>query len=104
MATGYPPPGPGGNPHYHQLSGNHLQPQQQISHSPSPPNSYHKEDQRNQRQHVKVLRQQRDISECNVYDKFMSATAHINILLFLSFIQIPPCQRQPTHHHQENMT
>lgn len=81
VATGYPPPGPGGNPHYHQLSGNHLQPQQQISHSPSPPNSYHKDDQRNQRQqHVKVLRQQRDISMCS-YTKTMypSLKHYINI-------------------------
>lgn len=46
--------GPG--PHFHTIPGGHLQPQTMHSqHSPSPPNTYHK-DERSQRQHTKLLR------------------------------------------------
>ncbi|XP_018787615.1 PREDICTED: fibronectin type-III domain-containing protein 3A [Bactrocera latifrons] len=72
LPTGFAP-NPGGGPaHFHTLTSGHVQPQQlsqhqkattqpqqtgsqTLSHSPSPPNSYYK-DERTQRQHTKLLR------------------------------------------------
>lgn len=83
-------PNPGSGPaHFHTLTSGHVQTQQlsqhqkattqpqqtgsqTLSHSPSPPNSYHK-DERTQRQHTKLLRKlekQREMSEylfCNAF-------------------------------------
>ncbi|CAD6998471.1 unnamed protein product [Ceratitis capitata] len=77
-------PGPGSGPtHFHALSSGHVQTQQStqqqqpvvpqkqqtpsqqpLSHSPSPPNSYHK-DERTQRQHTKLLRKLEKQRELN---------------------------------------
>lgn len=62
--------GPGPGPHFHTIPGGHLQPQTMHSqHSPSPPNTYHK-DERTQRQHTKLVRKldqkQREMSKYNI--------------------------------------
>lgn len=66
--------GPG--PHFHTIPGGHLQPQTMHSqHSPSPPNTYHK-DERTQRQHTKLVRKldqkQREMSKYSPQLKFNS--------------------------------
>lgn len=63
--------GPG--PHFHTIPGGHLQPQTMHSqHSPSPPNTYHK-DERSQRQHTKLVRKldqkQREMSKFEIIFK-----------------------------------
>lgn len=60
--------GPG--PHFHTIPSGHLQQQTMHSqHSPSPPNTYHK-DERSQRQHTKLVRKldqkQREMSKLRV--------------------------------------
>ncbi|XP_011178347.1 fibronectin type-III domain-containing protein 3A isoform X2 [Zeugodacus cucurbitae] len=74
-------PSPNSGPHFHTLASGHLQTQQPsqlqkattqqqqtgsqtLSHSPSPPNSYHK-DERTQRQHTKLLRKLEKQREMN---------------------------------------
>lgn len=56
IAAGYPSSGP----HFHHISGGHLQPQPPMSHSPhspSPPNNnFNAKDERTQRQHQKLVR------------------------------------------------
>lgn len=66
--------GPG--PHFHTIPGGHLQPQTMHSqHSPSPPNTYHK-DERSQRQHTKLLRKL-DQQKQREMSKFMSIKSNL---------------------------
>ncbi|XP_054742338.1 fibronectin type-III domain-containing protein 3A isoform X2 [Anastrepha obliqua] len=83
LPAGFPAGTGSGPAHFHALSSGHVQPQQPpqqqqaptaqhqqasslqpLSHSPSPPNSYHK-DERTQRQHTKLLRKLEKQRELN---------------------------------------
>ncbi|XP_031628985.1 fibronectin type-III domain-containing protein 3A isoform X2 [Contarinia nasturtii] len=66
--------GPG--PHFHTIPGGHLQPQTMHSqHSPSPPNTYHK-DERSQRQHTKLLRKLDQQKQREMNSSALSTPAH----------------------------
>ncbi|XP_055305314.1 fibronectin type-III domain-containing protein 3A-like isoform X5 [Sitodiplosis mosellana] len=66
--------GPG--PHFHTIPGGHLQPQTMHSqHSPSPPNTYHK-DERSQRQHTKLLRKLEQQKQREMNSSALSTPAH----------------------------
>lgn len=89
-------PGPGPGTHFHPMPGGHLQTQSMShsQHSPSPPNSYHK-DERTQRQHTKLLRKldqkQREInSECPIaYDTIeTNVYFHFHYILLLFRVSI----------------
>lgn len=78
-------PGPGPGTHFHPMPGGHLQPQSMphSQHSPSPPNSYHK-DERTQRQHTKLLRKldqkQREMNSEYSFGSFSTRKIYASIV------------------------